>query len=485
MAGGRALIRISDSRPPARRSITCWQAVCPPQPAALSDNFEYSKDSDTKLGVQPLIRPGSTQEASAMPCRGGMLLAYCLDITRDGSAPPSSIERRGQLMGVATTISTADQDLEGTGTAKISADHHAPAALPHTAANDRRGLSLRTINLALLLLAVLACAYVARSLLFPIIMAVVLALLLRPSVIALQHFRIGESIGAAVVLALMVMALGGLATYLYEPATRWAELGPAEVRRLEIKLRDLSRPMQAVRNATDKVAEFANATTPAAVGKPAVALERPSFGQAFGTVQRAAGTILATMMLLYFLLASGDLFLRKLIRVIPGLRDRILAVEISRSIQTDIGRYFAATTLINIGLGIVTTLVMMALGMPSPALIGTAAAILNFLPYVGAAVTLLGVFVVAALSFDGATQVITPVLALLTLATIEGQFVQPIVLGRRLALNPVAVFIWVLLWGWLWGVPGLLVAVPMLVALRICAEKIPSLQPLAELLSRD
>jgi predicted PurR-regulated permease PerM len=240
-----------------------------------------------------------------------------------------------------------------------------------------------------------------------------------------------------------------------------------------------------VRNATDKVAEFANATTPAAVAKPAVAVERPSFDQAFGTVQRAVGTVLVTLMLLYFLLASGDLFLRKLIRVIPGLRDRIIAVEISRSIQTDIGRYFAATTLINIGLGILTTLVMMALSMPSPALIGTAAAILNFLPYVGAAVTLLGVFVVGALSFDGATQVITPVLAFLTLATIEGQLVQPIVLGRRLALNPVAVFIWVLLWGWLWGVPGLLVAVPMLVALRICAEKIPRLQPLAELLSRD
>jgi predicted PurR-regulated permease PerM len=197
------------------------------------------------------------------------------------------------------------------------------------------------------------------------------------------------------------------------------------------------------------------------------------------------GAVLVTLMLLYFLLASGDLFLRKLIRVIPGLRDRILAVEISRSVQGEIGRYFAATTLINIGLGVATTLVMMALGMPSPALIGTAAALLNFLPYVGAAATLLGIFVVAAFAFDGATQILLPALAFLTLTTIEGQLVQPIVLGRRLALNPVAVFIWVLLWGWLWGVPGLLVAVPMLVALRICAGKIPSLSPLAELLSRD
>jgi predicted PurR-regulated permease PerM len=386
-------------------------------------------------------------------------------------------------MGATTTTIPSGPDVEKTAAAVAKGRDRAAAAGQPVA--QRRGVSLRTTNLALLLLAVLACAYVARSLLFPIIMAVVLALLLRPGVIVLQRLRIGESIGAALVLALVLAALGALATHLYEPAARWAEMGPSEIRRLEKKLRDVSRPVQAVRDATDKVAELANATAPATGKKPAVVVERPSFTKVFGTAQWAVATVLATLMLLYFLLASGDLFLRKLIRVIPGLRDRILAVEISRSIQAEIGRYFAATTLINIGLGVATTLAMMALGVPSPALIGTAAALLNFVPYVGAAITLLSIFVVAALSFDGATQILLPVLAFLALTTIEGQLVQPIVLGRRLALNPVVVFIWVLLWGWLWGVPGLLVAVPMLVALRICAEKIPRLQPLAEVLSRE
>jgi predicted PurR-regulated permease PerM len=387
-------------------------------------------------------------------------------------------------MGATTTTSPSEQpDIPKPAT--LPADSRKRAATTGQSATDRRGLSLRTINLALLILAVLACAYVARTLLFPIILAVVLALLLRPAVIALQHLKIGESIGAALVLALVVAAFGALATHLYEPAVRWAEMGPAEIRRLERKLRDVSRPVQAVRGATDKVAELANATAPAASKKPAVVVERPSFTEVFVTAQWAVGSALVTLMLLYFLLASGDLFLRKLIRVLPGLRDRILAVEISRSVQAEIGRYFAATTLLNIGLGVATTLAMMALGVPSPALIGTAAGLLNFLPYVGAATTLLGIFVVSALSLDGATQIVLPALAFLALTTIEGQLVQPIVLGRRLALNPVAVFIWVLLWAWLWGVPGLLVAVPMLVALRICAEKIPSLNPLAELLSRD
>lgn len=416
-----------------------------------------------------------------MPGASGTSFAFSVEITRRGRG---AIDYKGeQSMGATTTTSPSEPDIPRP--AILPADSPKSAATTGQSAAHRRGLSLRTVNLALLMLAVLACAYVARTLLFPIILAVVLALLLRPAVIAMERLRIGESIGAALVLALVVAAFGALATHLYEPAARWAEMGPAEIRRLERKLRDVSRPVQAVRGATDKVAELANATAPAASRKPAVVVERPSFTEVLGTAQWAVGSALVTLMLLYFLLASGDLFLRKLIRVIPGLRDRILAVEISRSVQAEIGRYFAATTLINIGLGVATTLAMMALGVPSPALIGTAAGLLNFLPYVGAAITLLGIFVVSALSFDGATQIVLPAFAFLALTTIEGQLVQPIVLGRRLALNPVAVFIWVLLWGWLWGVPGLLVAVPMLVALRICAEKIPSLNPLAELLSRD
>lgn len=416
-----------------------------------------------------------------MPGASGTSFAFSVEITRRGRG---AIDYKGeQSMGATTTTSPSEPDIPRPAT--LPADSPKSAATTGQSAAHRRGLSLRTVNLALLMLAVLACAYVARTLLFPIILAVVLALLLRPAVIAMERLRIGESIGAALVLALVVAAFGALATHLYEPAARWAEMGPAEIRRLERKLRDVSRPVQAVRGATDKVAELANATAPAASRKPAVVVERPSFTEVLGTAQWAVGSALVTLMLLYFLLASGDLFLRKLIRVIPGLRDRILAVEISRSVQAEIGRYFAATTLINIGLGVATTLAMMALGVPSPALIGTAAGLLNFLPYVGAAITLLGIFVVSALSFDGATQIVLPAFAFLALTTIEGQLVQPIVLGRRLALNPVAVFIWVLLWGWLWGVPGLLVAVPMLVALRICAEKIPSLNPLAELLSRD
>jgi predicted PurR-regulated permease PerM len=360
-----------------------------------------------------------------------------------------------------------------------------PSARGATGATTRSGRALRTTNLALSLLIVLACVYVGRTFLFPMVLAVLLALLLRPAVSALQRGGLPETIGAALVVGLVVVALAGLAAYLYGPATRWAQMGPGEIRQLENKLRHLARPVQTVRGATDRVAEIASAAAPADSTRAAVMVERPSLANLLGTAQLAVATLLSTLMLLYFLLASGDLFLRKLIRVLPGPRDRIVAVEIWRSIQTDIGRYFAAITLINVGLGVATTLAMMALEVPSPALIGTVAAVLNFLPYVGGAATLLVILLISLFTFDGVTATLLPVLAFLALITIESQVVQPLVLGRRLEMNPVALFVWVLLWGWLWGIPGLLVAVPMLVVVRIVATRVPRLYPLAELLSRD
>lgn len=344
--------------------------------------------------------------------------------------------------------------------------------------------SLRRTLQALLLLAILACAYVARTLLFPIILAVVLALLLRPAVIGLAKLHIKEGIGAALVLIALVGSVGALATYLYEPATRWASMGPSDFRRLEGKLRELTRPVKAVQGASERVAELAKAAGPEAP-KREVVVANDDEASLLTIAQGAVATVLVTIVLLYFLLASGDMFLRKLIRVIPGLRDRILAVEITRSVQSEISRYFAAITCINIGLGTLTGLAMYALGMPSPALIGTIAGVLNFLPYVGSAVTLLGVTIVSAVTFDTPWQIALPPLIYFCLTTLEGQFVQPLILGRHLALNPVMLFVWVLIWGWLWGAFGLLVAVPMIVALRICAEKIPGMGGVAELLRQD
>jgi predicted PurR-regulated permease PerM len=191
------------------------------------------------------------------------------------------------------------------------------------------------------------------------------------------------------------------------------------------------------------------------------------------------------ILLVYFLLASGDLFLRKMVRIIPRLPDKIRAAEIAREIQREVGRYFATVTLINIGLGIATAVLMWLLGMPTPLLWGVVVAALNFLPYLGALISTVTLGLVALLTFDSPLQALAPPAAFLVLNFVEDQLVLPYVLGRRFAVNPVLIFLWVLVCTWVWGVAGVLLAVPLLVAVRICAERVPAMAPVAAMIARD
>lgn len=358
---------------------------------------------------------------------------------------------------------------------------------PDAAATPKRSRARPLERTALIVTALVvtgAALYFARALLIPIVVAVMLSLLLRPLVLLLgRHLRIPEAIGSLAIVSLGLAGAVWFGTYLYEPAAKLVRMGPGEVRQLERKLRDLARPVQAIRGATEKVTQLAEAADPPDKRREVVMQSGRSL-QWFETAQVVTASAVSCVILLYFLLASGDVFLRKLVRVLPGLRDRILAVEITRSVQSEIGRYFASTTLINVGLGMCTAFAMMGLGMPSPVLIGTVAAVLNFVPYIGSLVTLAGILVTAALTFDTAWQIALPPLAYVALSAIEGQIVQPLVLGRSLELNPVVLFVWMMLWGWLWGIAGFLVAVPMLVALRICADRFESLALLSEFIRR-
>ena len=191
------------------------------------------------------------------------------------------------------------------------------------------------------------------------------------------------------------------------------------------------------------------------------------------------------MLLLYFLLASGDLFLRKLVRVIPRLRDKIRAVEIARQVQHEVASYFAVLTLINVGFGTAVGVAMWALGMPTPLLWAVVAAVTNFLPFIGPFIAVVVIGVAAVVSFDTPLAMLAPPVAYLLLHVVEDQLILPVALGRRLAVSPVVIFIWILVWTWMWGVVGVVLAVPMLVAVRICAEHIQSLAPLASFLARE
>jgi predicted PurR-regulated permease PerM len=337
---------------------------------------------------------------------------------------------------------------------------------------------------ALWIVALLAVAFTlkaAASLILPILLAAILALLLSPGVGLLVRARVPQTLAAALVVATLVALVFALAVNLYAPVQRWANAGPAEVRMLEHKLRVLRRPVEAVREAGDKVAALTGSES-----ARTVAVERQ--GTALEWVratQHAMFTTLTTVLLLYFLLASGDLFLRKLVRVIPRLRDKIRAVEIARQVQHEVASYFAVLTLINVGFGTAVGVAMWALGMPTPLLWGVVAAVTNFLPYIGPFIAVVVIGVAAVVSFDTPLAMLAPPVAYLLLHVVEDQLILPVALGRRLAVSPVVIFIWILVWTWMWGVVGVVLAVPMLVAVRICAEHIPSLAPLASFLARE
>jgi predicted PurR-regulated permease PerM len=184
-----------------------------------------------------------------------------------------------------------------------------------------------------------------------------------------------------------------------------------------------------------------------------------------------------------FLLAGGPPMLAGMTASLASDVHSTHVLRVLDAVRGEVGRYYATISLINLGLGLATGLAMFALGMPNPILWGALAGVLNFIPYVGSAATLIVLIVVATVSFDGVGRVLAVAATYLGLATIEGQIVQPLLVGRRLELNPIIVFLALWFGGWFWGIAGIVMAVPTLVALKVVAERSRHGAPLVEFLS--
>jgi predicted PurR-regulated permease PerM len=341
-----------------------------------------------------------------------------------------------------------------------------------------------TASIGLLILATLYTLYFARALLLPAVLAILFSILLSPSVRALRRIRIPEAMGALIVLLIVVATLGFAADKLSAPASEWLNKAPQSLNQIERKTKSLKIFVGEIRRLTDRMATMTRGTGESRPRE--VVVENVNWSSALlGQTQYLLVGSLSTIILLYFLLASGDTFLRKLLRILPRLRDKVRAVEVTREIQHEIGRYFLTVGCINAALGGITALAMWILGMPNPILWGVLVAILNFIPYVGPTVSIITLSLAALLTFDTLSQALLVPLTFVGLTLFEGQFLQPIIVGRRLALNPVVIFISFLLWGWLWGIVGMFIAVPLLVALKICCDHLAPLAPIGEFLGRE
>ncbi|HEX2223960.1 MAG TPA: AI-2E family transporter [Thermoanaerobaculia bacterium] len=340
---------------------------------------------------------------------------------------------------------------------------------------------IRSIALTgLFVLALFYTLYLGRSFFLPIVLALLLSFVLSPVVRFLRRLRIPTALGAGLV---VFGLLGGLVFGVYElagPASEWAQQAPRSLRRLERKLSEFKKPVQTVSKATqqmEKMTEVGGGSTQTRkVEVQTETLGERMFSQVSALV--AGGVVM--FILLFFLLASGDLFLRKMIKVLPRLGDKKRAVEIARQIETDISAYLSTVTLINIGLGLATWGILALIGFPNPMLWGVLATVTNYIPYLGAILMMAVLAAVGFLTFDDAATALMAPGAYLGLNLIESYLLTPIVLGRRLTLNPVVVFLGLTFWGWLWGITGAILAVPIMVVFKIFCDHSESMASLGE-----
>jgi len=340
----------------------------------------------------------------------------------------------------------------------------------------------------------------AGTLLAPVAIAVVLTFLLAPAVRYLRRRGIPEVVGAGLLVLLLLSSVVPLAASLAQPASQWWDKAPTTVAQL---LAQFDRMRAAIPGlgpppptppAARPAAQRGAAAAPAAASAPPPAdpvKERlASEGVALTGVllERSLVFVIsaaATVILLYFLLASEHWMLSRCVEAIPRRRARALLLCGVRAAQREIGRYLFALGCINFGAGLVTGLVLWALGLPNPTLWGVVVAVLNFVPYLGP-LTSMGLLLLAGLvSFNDLPSMLAPAGAYALIHAIEGNLFNPWLLGRRLTLSPLAVFLSVMFWGWLWGIPGALIAVPVLIAMRSFFSRHRRLRHFARVLEGD
>ncbi len=340
----------------------------------------------------------------------------------------------------------------------------------------------------LLTLGVMAFLYFARPVVLPIVLACVAGMTLKPLIRWLSCCRIPPAVSAAVVISLLVAGITIGFIQFGQPALAWMNDAPQHMTELR----------QRVQMIFPRVARFSQAA--AAVNNMGATEEEKREEQkksptvevkdsrGTGSFLNWTGTFLAgvgeTLVLLYLLLASGDLFLQKLVHVMPTLRDKKRAVEISHEIQQNISNYLFSVSLINLGLGLVVSGGLYFMGVPNAAMWGVFVAVLNFVPYFGPVAGAIVLGAVGLLAFDTLWKGLLPPAWYLLLHVLEANLITPVLLGRRFTLNPVVIFVSLIFWTWLWGVPGALLSVPILVSIKVVCDRVPAMSHVSELLSR-
>jgi predicted PurR-regulated permease PerM len=362
---------------------------------------------------------------------------------------------------------------------RADASSHEPLSAGPTAATSAKATP---VQIVLILLGAIAFLYFARPVVLPVVLACIAGMTLKPLIRWSSGCHIPPALSAAVVLCFLVSAIGIGFFQLGRPAVRWMNEAPQHMTELRQRIQKnfprvlrFSQAAAAANNLGATEGEQQKAT----VVEVKTSRVPTTFINWTGTFLAGIGE---TLVLLYLLLASGDLFLQKLVHVMPTLHDKKRAVEISHEIQQNISNYLFSVSLINIGLGVAVSMGLYFLGVPNAAMWGMLVAVLNFVPYFGPIVGVMLLATVGLLSFDTLWQGLLPAAGYLLLHLLEANLITPVLLGRRFTLNPVVVFVSLIFWTWLWGVPGALLSVPILVSAKVVCDRFPTLSAVSQLL---
>jgi len=353
---------------------------------------------------------------------------------------------------------------------------------PHVAKKKTRNPS--TIALVgLFALGLVAFLHFARAFFLPIVLAGMLNFFFKPVVKWLARFKLPQTVGAALVLLLMLVAIGNGITHLAAPANDLITKLPESLHRLQQKGRLWLRHAAQLSQAAAEVQDLTKGNP---AGKPVQEVKvvpNSLGGIALSATTSFLGGAVETGVLLYFFLAYGEIFLQKLVKVLPSFHEKKKAATITHEVQQHISTFLFTITVINAVLGVLLGFGVWVVGLKNPVLWGVAAALLNFIPYFGPVIGVSILTLAGLLTFDSVGYGLVPPMIYLGLHLTEANFVTPMILGRRLTLNPVVIFVSFMFWTWLWGIPGALLSVPLLMTVKLLCDHFKPLEPIGEFIS--
>jgi predicted PurR-regulated permease PerM len=324
----------------------------------------------------------------------------------------------------------------------------------------------------LFVLALLATAYVASEIVLPLVFAIILKLLLQPAMRILTRLHLPRVLAALLLILAVFGTIVGLGTAISGPAGTWAAKLPEGIPRLQERLSFMRGPIDTLQRFLQQVEEFGG-TGPS----PNASARGPTLlTKLFTGTRNFASGFFTTVLFLFFLLVSGDIFLHRLVEILPRFSGKRQVVEISQQIESDISAYLVTITIMNAAVGIATALAMWLTGVGDPILWGTVAFLLNYVPILGPALGVLIFLLAGLLTIDTLWQALLPAGLYLGFHLIEGETVTPMLLARRFTMNPVIVIVSLVFWFWMWGIPGAILSVPMLAITKIICDRV---RPLA------